>query len=107
MDNLIKLTSLNPGFVDAGGEGVSDKDGNPVPKREGVGISFDCPCGCGDRTYTPFENPLDGGPSRAGGHPAWQRTGDTFETLTLKPSILRTLGCKWHGYLTNGEFRSV
>lgn len=84
---------------------------------------FDCPCATcrakrtGDpdrdfhlRHYVGFANPLDGGPffeSSAGApSPKWQRTGDTFETLTLTPSILSDPakgGCGWHGFNTNGE----
>ena len=102
----MKLTELNPGWVGAGGEGISDKDGNPVPRRVGVGVAFDCPCGCDSRAYIPFANPLDGG-TGVGRAPHWDRIGDTFETLTLKPSIQRVGGCEWHGFLTDGEFRSV
>lgn len=40
-----------------------------------------------------MQNPLD----------YWERTGDTFDTLTLKPSIQRVGGCAWHGFITNGE----
>lgn len=117
----MKLTELNPRWVGAGGEGVSDKDGNPVPERHGVGLSFDCPCAsCAAkrtgneesdfylRVFVGFANPLDGGPPhdpRPGAQ--WQRTGDTFETLTLTPSIQRHRvgdgGCDWHGFVTNGE----
>lgn len=100
-DDVKKLTDLNPCFVGAGGEGISDKDGNPVPRREGIGLSFDCPCGCGEGSFVYFENPLDGGLPR--GSPAWKRRGDTFETLTLSPSLLKLTGCKWHGHLVNGE----
>jgi hypothetical protein len=33
----------------------------------------------------------------------WHREGDTFENLTLTPSIdMSKWGC-WHGFLTNGE----
>lgn len=102
----MRLTELNPQFVDAGGEGISDKDGNPVPERYGVGISFDCPCGGAQRAYIPFNNPLDrGGLYHDRKDDAWQRTGDTFETLTLTPSIQRADpgGCRWHGFITNGE----
>lgn len=57
--------------------------------------------------YVPFKNPLDGGPGCGGGNPEWERTGDTIETLTLRPSIQRKQingeGCTWHGYITNGE----
>lgn len=99
----VKLTNLNPSFIGIGGEGISDKDGNPIPRREGVGLVFDCPC-CGAGGYVPFANPLDGGPPVS--NMTWQRTGDTFDTLTLTPSIRRHSGggCKgWHGFITNGE----
>ena len=102
----VKLTELNPRWMGYGGEGVT-QDGKPVPRREGVGLAYTCPCGkCATERYVGFANPLDGGPpvSRV----AWQRTGDTFDTLTLTPSILHTLpqGCGWHGFITNGEVTS-
>ena len=100
------LIDLNPVWVGAGGEGITDKDGNPVPTRRGVGITFDCPCGdCGVRAYVQFANPLDGGPIRTTKYAQWDRVGDTFETLTLSPSIHRAKrwgGCGWHGYLRSG-----
>jgi len=102
----MKLIDLNPRWVGHGGEGVSDANHNPVPRRDGIGITFNCPCGCGTRVFIPFTNPLDGGlPSEKSC--TWDRTGDTFETLTLKPSILRMDGCKWHGFVTNGEIQTV
>jgi hypothetical protein len=97
-------------FVDAGGEGVSDRDGSPVPERHGVGLMCDCPCGkCGELLFVGFANPLDGGSAHAPECPKWTRTGETFEVLTLTPSILRAepLGCGWHGYITNGEVLTV
>ena len=99
----MKLTDLNPHFIGSGGEGVYDKDGNPVPERHGVGIVFDCPCG-GDchAMYIPFTNPLDGGPPRDA-KTTWNRTGTTFDDLSLTPSIQRLDNCKWHGYITNGQ----
>lgn len=104
----MRLIVLHPRWVGAGGEGISDKDGNPVPERHKVGVSFECPCGrCGVRCYVPFENPIDGGPrhdTRPESH-HWHREGETFETLTLTPSILRSPdkgGCGWHGFVTNG-----
>lgn len=111
----MKLIDLNPQWVGAGGEHISRKNPvtgeyEPVPRREGVGVMFDCPDGCGNPCYVPFDNPLDGGPSLDPGHPRWQRKGDTFETLTLTPSILRNPGkggCGWHGYVTNGEIITV
>lgn len=108
----MKLIELNPCFLGAGGYSVSNADGSPVPERHGVGLSFDCPCGCGTRGYIDFENPLDGGPPHdtRPSLPRWQRTGETLETLTLTPSILRSQergGCGWHGFITNGEVRTV
>lgn len=72
----------------------------------------DCPCGNRDEThqlYVPFANPLDGGPSmQTGTRNGWQRIGETFETLTLTPSILRIApSCGWHGFITNGEVITV
>lgn len=42
---------------------------------------------------------------------AWQRQGDTFDTLTITPSIdashAATMGFEghWHGYITSGEIQ--
>ena len=86
----MRLTDLEPRLYGHGGEGV--------------GMTFLCPCGCGIRAAVTFRNPIDGlGPFDAGGTPTWKREGDTFETMTLSPSILRTTGCKWHGWIRNGE----
>jgi len=103
----MKLIELDPHWVGGGGDGVT-QNGQPVPRREGVGLGFDCPCGCDSRMYVGFANPLDGGPAYDPRPNAqWQRTGDTFEALTLTPSILRRQvngkGCSWHGFITNGE----
>jgi hypothetical protein len=32
----------------------------------------------------------------------WQRTGETFETLTLTPSVDCSAWGHWHGFITNG-----
>ena len=103
----IKLTDLNPRFVGAGGDGVTNAEtGEPVPERHGVGITFDCPCGkCGERPCIIFSNPLDGGEDYGNGNPTWERTGKTFETISLKPSLQRKGGCNWHGFLTDGYFK--
>ena len=101
----MKLIDLNPRWVGAGGEGVSDAQGRPVPARQGVGLMFECPCRCGETIYVAFRQPLDGGaPCLTNAQaPTWERTGDTFETLTLLPSILRMTGCRWHGFVTAGQ----
>lgn len=101
----MRITELNAEWVGAGGKGISDAEGNQVPERHGVGVLLDCPCGaCGIHLFVPFSNPLDGGPQH--GAQGWQRTGETFDTLTLTPSILRSKekgGCGWHGYIRDGS----
>lgn len=49
---------------------------------------------------------MDGGPALQIGHPLWQREGETFDTLKLTPSILRSKdkgGCGWHGFIGSVE----
>ena len=108
----MRLTDLEPRWVGAGGDGIYRRGPSgelvPVPERHGVGITMRCPCGrCESPLFVSFANPIDGGsphdPRRAA---KWTREGDTFETLTLRPSILRSTdkgGCGWHGFITAGE----
>lgn len=75
-----------------------------------IGVDFQCPVHRdAHRCYVPFANPLEGTPEVR--NHLWQRTGDTFDTLTLTPSIdytrydhgeLRDASC-WHGFIRNGE----
>jgi hypothetical protein len=100
----MRLIDLSPEWVGSGGEGVTDTaTGLPIPRREAVGVSLNCPCGCEHDLFVPFANPVDGlGPIYPGR--GWQRTGDTFETLTLTPSIQREYPARcWHGFITDGE----
>jgi len=110
----MRLVDLNPEWVGSGGPGVTNSsDGSPVPRRERVAIDMDCPCGSSscERLLIAFLNPEDGQPSIY--HPrGWHREGDTFETLTLSPSIQRIVlkrqdgtpvNCAWHGFIQNGE----
>ncbi len=92
----MKLTDLHPEFIDDHG-------------RVGVALICDCPCGKGNldnggALCVPFSNPLDKGTSTES--KGWQRSGETFETLTLMPSIRRLSSpcdCRWHGWIQNGE----
>lgn len=102
-----RLTDLDPNWW-------YDEEG-----RRGMGLTFHCPtCPAEVECWmaVPFENPLDGGPKSAKGSGRdgkawWQRTGETFADLTLKPSLdvklpdPSTGGLKphWHGFITNGE----
>lgn len=60
------------------------------------GIAFRCPCGCGEESWLPVGR----------GERGWEWDGNR-EAPTLKPSVLQSgLPCKWHGYLTGGEWKS-
>ena len=90
----MRLIDLRPVFLD-------DSAG-----RKGTALATEeCPCGCGEGMCIPLRNPLDGGPPLPEQH-SWANTGNTFETLTLEPSIKR-LGCGWHGFIRNGEIVSA
>lgn len=104
----MKLTDLNPHWYTC--------EGSP----DIVGITFDCPC-CGPEgkvqsdgsKYRPRLGVLfieeidrDGLPnnvhwSREG--KKWHRTGETFDTLSLTPSVDCSHWGHWHGFITNGE----
>lgn len=98
--------------------------------REGCGIMFECPEGHQDcRHAIPFTPALDGAAHASWQHngAVWQRTGDTFETLSLSPSIRRepayasreaalaagclpehiepSLLCACHIFIVNGEIQ--
>ena len=97
------LADLNPRWLRA----VAD------PLSQGYGVEFDCPCGgaapgCPQRIWLMFTNPLAGPPARIGKQ-KWQRTGETFEALTLEPSIHHLApggATHWHGWLRAGELVS-
>lgn len=99
------LLELNPRWVNHGGEGFLAADGSEVPFRERVAVSFDCPCGKCGRICILFANPVDGLGPVQGMPTLWHREGDSFETLTLSPSILHH-GCGWHGFLREGKITS-
>lgn len=101
-------------LVDADPIWVGTGPNNTVsPNRHGIGVQFDCPIHEDCLCYVPFTNPLDGGapvdfrPPAAPPSATWGRSGETFETLTLAPSI-RRLGpeCFWHGFIRGGRFET-
>lgn len=105
----MRLAELDPVFSWHGGDGVTNADGEPIPLTLGVGLVCNCPCGNADeshRLYVPFANPIGPGPLTPRG--GWKRTGESFDELTLTPSIHRAKergGCGWHGFITDGEVR--
>jgi len=113
----MRLSELNPHWT-------SEWTAPDTPQRHGQGVMLDCPhCVLAGikssdqrmvRIPVGFKNPLDGGApfgpeSRPDGapipRPLWQRAGDTFETLTLAPSIdaSKTHEGGWHGHIRQGE----
>ena len=76
----------------------------PELKAEGALLIFDCPTCRGKPEAHKIRIGL-APPMGPGKVPAlyttWQRTGDSFETLTLAPSI-EVPRC-WHGHIINGE----
>lgn len=118
----MKLTELEPRWgqsVKMNYTGVGQSNFAP-PDFRNV-ITFLCPhcVANGDRSQrlgVPFAPPLGptdwitpGQPVIEPGTNVWSRSaGDTFDTLTLSPSIDAGNGCidfegHWHGYIKNGE----
>jgi hypothetical protein len=71
-----------------------------------AGVEFRCPCrpDCSERIPVTFTVALDGSPVVIHGQ-QWVRSGETFETLTLSPSVdcSHWPGRHWHGFVRNGE----
>jgi hypothetical protein len=76
-----------------------------------LGITFDCPCCKVIRLGVPFVEVIDrdGLPDDVHwGRPGvkWNRSGETFETLSLSPSIDASAFGHWHGHISSGEVTS-
>jgi len=99
----MKLTDLDPRWaVDA--DIVIGGVNRHYDDRHGMAISFDCPC-CGGATRLAvwFKNPIDGLPPTDDASKLWTRSGETFEELTLSPSIDASAHGHWHGHIRDGE----
>lgn len=102
----MRLIELNPRwFVDA--DIVIGGVARHFDNRHGMGFSFDCPCCRGTDRETRlgvwFANPIDGlAPTDDASH-LWQRHGETFDALTLSPSIDASKHGHWHGFVLAGE----
>lgn len=116
----MKLTDLQPRWFDVPGVGGAVD-----------GVTFLCPCapcraafaagGSPVRIGVQFANPIGTDPKplmtfqekhrhvhdmRTFDVPPgflWQREGETFETLTLSPSVDASAAGHWHGWVRNGE----
>lgn len=88
-----RLVDCNPRFAQMGNSGQTRY------------LVFDCPEGReGCNHAIPFTPSIEGAvqtsPQSNGAQ--WNRTGDTFETLSLTPSIRAMGPCFFHGFVTNG-----
>ncbi len=107
MSDATPLASFQPRWL-------VDADG-----RRGMGMSLLCPLCRQERIAVWFKNPVDGGAPISGKEFLWERNGDDFNSLTLRPSIDASVpgaipcsnppqpnqfwGSHWHGCITNGE----
>lgn len=50
-----------------------------------------------------FANPVDGKSATDDADNKWTRSGESFNDLTLTPSVDCSVSGHWHGSITNGE----
>lgn len=103
----VRLTELNPHWVTMPNYAFTQAE-----RPFHIGVRFDCPH-CGRPLAAMFDPPIDPTNVRAvmavpwmpmPDRPCWKRTtGETFDTLTLSPSIDVSKYGHWHGFITNGE----
>lgn len=97
----MQLTELNPRWcMDA--DIVIGGVNRHYEERHGMAITFDCPHCRKERLGVWFANPIDGLPPTDDAAHLWQRSGETFETLSLSPSVDASAHGHWHGFITNG-----
>lgn len=70
-----------------------------VPIETVCGLMFICPCGCGSRGVLQIDSPF-----ADHNRDKWTWDGNR-ERPTMSPSVRRTEGCGWHGYLQDGMWR--
>ena len=89
----------------------------PAPEDAGkhwyIGLTFECPHCRKERLAIQFEPEIDEGFGWKFRHwdsyielrkqHLWHRDGETFDTLTLTPSIDGSGAGHWHGWIRNGE----
>jgi hypothetical protein len=106
----VRLTELRPRWVSFG---------YALPEHPNarwyVALTFECPHCRTQRLAVFFEPEIDDGglgdkfrnwdtyKEMKSSHLMWARQGETFETLTLVPSVNAEVVGHWHGSITNGE----
>jgi hypothetical protein len=72
----------------------------PHCRTQRLAVCFDPPIGRDERLQlNAWADP------RANAKHVWKREGDTFDTLTLAPSVDASSSGHWHGFITNGAIR--
>lgn len=111
MGEAMRLTDLDPRWA-CDADIVVGGIHQHFESRLGMAVSFECPH-CVEREKTTgnravqrlavwFANPVDGLPPTDDAKHLWQRQGETFDTLTLSPSIDASSDGHWHGFIRNG-----
>ncbi len=90
---MIALTRCNPKWIGL------------LRPNSGEGLTFDCPtCGPGHKLAIYFSNPVDGNSAASWQDPTWKREGETFDSLTVEPSI--QYPC-FHGWIEDGKIIDI
>jgi hypothetical protein len=102
----MKLSELNPRWIGCLWDCL---------KGIKFGITFDCPHCRDQRLAILFKNPfgdleklplaLWADPRKDQAANLWEREGETFELISLSPSIDAGPFGHWHGFITKGEIK--
>lgn len=105
----MRLIDLEPRFLAYSLDETGHEIHRHLPNAIGAqGIRFTCPNPRhGHIIVIWFANPVDAAPvpNHVTPTPRWTRTGMTYETLSLTPSI--DVKDDWHGFVTDGEVRGI
>ncbi len=98
----MRLSELEPHWI-----GVYNASPGSVLDQVHIGVAFWCPHCRATRLAVLFRNPvgppLSDWPHVGLGDKFWERQGETFEDLTLTPSIDCSKSGHWHGFVTAGD----
>jgi hypothetical protein len=96
----MKLTDLNPRWfvLETGGQRVGLTFECPHCRAQRLGVVFHhAGHEAIDDTYIRAHSPTT--------NHIWAATGETFEALTLSPSVDASASGHWHGFIMSGEIK--